>query len=66
MRVAIGSDHAGFELKEAVKAFLVAENREVVDTFNNLTSNIQGPAGTPSRARHHSLRQRRRRVDGCQ
>ncbi len=31
MRVAIGSDHAGFELKEAVKAFLVAENREVVD-----------------------------------
>ena len=31
MRVAIGSDHAGFELKEAVKAFLVAENSEVVD-----------------------------------
>src|SRR5262245_2794267 len=31
MRVAIGSDHAGFELKEAVKAFLVAENSEVLD-----------------------------------
>ena len=31
MRVAIGSDHAGFELKEAVKAFLQAENCEVLD-----------------------------------
>ena len=26
MRVAIGSDHAGFALKEAVKAFLTAEH----------------------------------------
>jgi transaldolase/glucose-6-phosphate isomerase len=31
MRVAIGSDHAGFELKEAVKRFLAAEHLEVVD-----------------------------------
>ena len=31
MRVAIGSDHAGFELKEAAKAFLQAENCEVLD-----------------------------------
>ena len=31
MRVAIGSDHAGFELKEAVKTFLAAEHHEVVD-----------------------------------
>ena len=31
MRVAIGSDHAGFELKEAIKAFLTSENREVID-----------------------------------
>jgi hypothetical protein len=31
MRVAIGSDHAGFALKEAVKAFLSAERREVLD-----------------------------------
>jgi transaldolase/glucose-6-phosphate isomerase len=31
MRVAIGSDHAGFDLKEAVKAFLTVENREVLD-----------------------------------
>jgi ribose 5-phosphate isomerase B len=31
MRVATGSDHAGFELKEAMKAFLVDEHHEVVD-----------------------------------
>jgi RpiB/LacA/LacB family sugar-phosphate isomerase len=29
--VAIGSDHAGFELKEAVQTFLAAEHHEVVD-----------------------------------
>jgi transaldolase/glucose-6-phosphate isomerase len=31
MRIALGSDHAGFALKEAVKAFLAAEHREVLD-----------------------------------
>jgi hypothetical protein len=31
MHVAIGSDHAGFELKEAVKTLLAAEHHEVVD-----------------------------------
>src|SRR6516165_555398 len=31
MRIAIGSDHAGFPLKEAVKTFLTAEHREVLD-----------------------------------
>jgi transaldolase/glucose-6-phosphate isomerase len=31
VRVVIGSDHAGFELKEAVKTFLAAEHHEVVD-----------------------------------
>jgi transaldolase / glucose-6-phosphate isomerase len=31
MRVAIGSDHAGFELKEAVRAFLLDQHREVLD-----------------------------------
>jgi transaldolase/glucose-6-phosphate isomerase len=30
MRIAIGSDHAGFELKEAMKAFLVEDHHEVV------------------------------------
>ena len=31
MKIAIGSDHAGFDLKEAVKAFLESEDYEVVD-----------------------------------
>jgi transaldolase / glucose-6-phosphate isomerase len=31
MRVAIGSDHAGFELKEAVRAFLSEHHQEVID-----------------------------------
>jgi transaldolase / glucose-6-phosphate isomerase len=31
MRIAIGSDHAGFALKEAVKGFLTAERREILD-----------------------------------
>src|SRR5262245_850184 len=31
MRIAIGSDHAGFTLKEAVKAFLAEEHREILD-----------------------------------
>jgi transaldolase / glucose-6-phosphate isomerase len=36
MRVAIGADHAGFELKEAVKAFLVEGDHEALDlgTYN--------------------------------
>ncbi len=31
MRIAIGSDHAGFELKEAVKDLLASEHHEVLD-----------------------------------
>ena len=31
MRVAIGSDHAGFELKETLKAFLAGKHEEVLD-----------------------------------
>lgn len=31
MKVAIGADHAGFELKEKIKDFLTQENYEVVD-----------------------------------
>ena len=31
MRIAIGSDHAGFALKEAVKTFLTEEHGDVLD-----------------------------------
>jgi transaldolase/glucose-6-phosphate isomerase len=40
MRVAIGSDHAGFDLKEAVKSFLLAENWEVVDVGTDSTAPV--------------------------
>jgi transaldolase/glucose-6-phosphate isomerase len=40
MRIAIGSDHAGFALKEAVKAFLTAEHREVLDLGTHSTDPV--------------------------
>jgi transaldolase/glucose-6-phosphate isomerase len=40
MRVAIGCDHAGFELKEAVKGFLVSENSEVLDVGTHTTDPV--------------------------
>jgi len=40
MRVAIGCDHAGFELKEAVKGFLQAENSEVLDVGTHTTDPV--------------------------
>jgi len=43
MRVAIGSDHAGFELKEAIKAFLTSENREVIDVGTHSKDPIDHP-----------------------
>jgi transaldolase / glucose-6-phosphate isomerase len=43
MRIAIGSDHAGFELKEAVKAFLAEENHEVLDVGTYSTEPVDYP-----------------------
>ena len=40
MRVAIASDHAGFALKQAVKAFLTAEHREVLDLGTHNTDPV--------------------------
>jgi ribose 5-phosphate isomerase RpiB len=62
MRVAIGSDHAGFALKEAVKAFLIAEHREVLDLGTHSTEwrgRRSSLARAPGRARHPPVRERR-------
>ena len=40
MRIAIGSDHAGFALKEDVKALLTAEHREVLDLGTHSTDPV--------------------------
>jgi transaldolase/glucose-6-phosphate isomerase len=43
MRVAIGADHAGFELKEAVKTLLAAERHEVVDVGTHSRNPVDYP-----------------------
>ena len=43
MQVALGSDHAGFELKEALKAFLAAEHHEVVDVGTHNADPVDYP-----------------------
>ena len=43
MRVAIGSDHAGFELKEALKAFLTSQNREILDVGTHSKDPVDYP-----------------------
>src|SRR5262249_21479792 len=43
MRIAIGSDHAGFALKEEVKAFLVGENHQVLDVGTHSKEPVDYP-----------------------
>ena len=51
MRIAIGSDHAGFPLKEAVKSFLTEENRDIVDLGTHSTEPVDYPEICASVAR---------------
>ena len=44
MRVAIGADHAGFELKEHLKKTLVDDGHEVVDCGTDSTESVDYPA----------------------
>lgn len=43
MRIAIGSDHAGFDLKEETKAFLAGENHEVLDVGTHSKEPVDYP-----------------------
>jgi transaldolase/glucose-6-phosphate isomerase len=43
MRVAVGSDHAGFELKETLKGSLVEEHHEVLDVGTYSTESVDYP-----------------------
>jgi ribose 5-phosphate isomerase RpiB len=43
MRIAIGSDYAGFELKEEVKALLVGENHQVLDVGTHRRDPVDYP-----------------------
>jgi ribose 5-phosphate isomerase B len=51
MRVALGADHAGFPLKEDLKAFLVEEGHEVDDHGTDSTEPVDYPAFCASAAR---------------
>ena len=51
MRIAIGSDHAGFPLKEDLKAFLRDEGHEVVDVGTDSVEPVDYPAFCAAAAR---------------
>ncbi len=51
MRIAIGSDHAGYLLKEDVKRFLVEEGHEVVDVGTDSESPVDYPPFCAAAAR---------------
>ena len=43
MRLAVGSDHAGFDLKSELAAHLVAAGHEVIDVGTNDTASVDYP-----------------------
>ena len=43
MKIAIGADHGGFELKESIKDLLIKENCAVVDVGCNSTDSVDYP-----------------------
>lgn len=43
MKIGLGSDHAGYELKEYIKEFLEKENIEYVDFGTNSTESVDYP-----------------------
>jgi len=43
MRIALGSDHGGFELKEMIKEYLLDKGYEIVDCGTNSTQSVDYP-----------------------
>jgi ribose 5-phosphate isomerase B len=43
MRIAVGADHAGFHLKEHVKAALAAQGHEIVDVGTSSSQSVDYP-----------------------
>ena len=41
--IALASDHAGFELKEAIKKYLVDNNYDITDYGTNSTASVDYP-----------------------
>ena len=51
MRIAVGSDHAGYPLKEAVKAYLLGAGHEVIDLGTDSEEPVDYPAFCAAAAR---------------
>jgi ribose 5-phosphate isomerase B len=51
VRIALGADHAGFSLKEEMKAFLAAEGHEVIDVGTDSEDPVDYPAFCAAAAR---------------
>jgi len=43
MKIALGADHGGFELKEKVKTYLIKKGYEVLDLGTNSTDSVDYP-----------------------
>lgn len=43
MKIAIGSDHGGYELKEKIKSYLILENHDVTDFGTNSLASVDYP-----------------------
>ena len=54
MRIALGSDHAGFGLKQDLKAFLVEHGHDVIDCGTDSTDPVDYPAFCAAAAREVS------------
>ena len=65
MRIAVGADHAGFTLKEHVKATLEAAGHEVVDVGTTSTDSVDYPQYAAAAARLVAAGEAERGVIAC-
>jgi ribose 5-phosphate isomerase B len=65
MRIAVGSDHAGFHLKEHVKAELAAQGHEVVDVGTGSPDSVDYPRFAADAARRVADGDAERAVLAC-
>ena len=65
MVIAVGSDHAGYHLKEHVKDVLLAEGHEIVDVGTGTPDSVDYPAFAVQAARLVGAGQAARAVLAC-
>jgi ribose 5-phosphate isomerase B len=65
MVIAVGSDHAGYHLKEHVKAALLASGHEIVDVGTGTPDSVDYPAFAEQAARMVGAGQAERAVIAC-